>query len=343
MPRSLLLTDCRLCDAPADHPPATVLIADGRIRAVGPAAESRDIDVIHGDSRVLLARIGTTAFLATTFLHPKHGDAHLPPAADAVGRDLDGARVLGLHLEGPFINVRRRGGIPEVAIRPPSPAALDRLLERTAGQLRMTTFAPEVDGAMALLPRLEAAGVVPSFGHSHASYDEARAAFAAGVRHVTHLYNAMRPLHHREPGHREPGPLPAIFERPDVVAQLIVDGATSRRPWCAGPPRYSAATDAPASPTACARPACPMAATTMAAAPSSPATVWPATWTAPSWAHLPFAAAVDTASQVPARVLGLEDRKGRIAQGFDADLVLLDHDGQVHTTVVPGKAVYRLP
>jgi N-acetylglucosamine-6-phosphate deacetylase len=383
MPRSLLLADCRLYDDAPDDPPVAVLIADGRIRAVGPTAERRGMDVIHGDGRVLLpglidlhvhgsggadvldgsldamitmasslARVGTTAFLATTFLHPEHGDAHLPTAADAVGRDLDGAQVLGLHLEGPFINFRRRGGIPEAAIRPPSPAALERLIERTAGRLRMTTFAPELHGAMALLPRLEAAGVVPSFGHSDATYEEACAAFDAGVRHVTHLFNAMRPLHHREPG-----PLPAIFERKDVVAQLIVDGAHVAPPvvrWTAavlGSDRCACITDGlrasglpdgrydygglpfDSSDGVARYLDGSLVGTTLSMMGVVRRFV--------AFTGLPFAAAVDTASRVPARVLGLENRKGRIAVGYDADLVLLDHDGQVHTTVVAGKVVYR--
>jgi N-acetylglucosamine-6-phosphate deacetylase len=413
MPRPLLLTDCQLYDAAADDPLITVLIVDRRIRtvgpaagpiagpAVGPAAEPivgpavgpaaapavglRDVDVIHGEGRVLLpglidlhvhggggadvldgsldamttmasslARAGTTAFLATTFLHPEHGDAHLPAAADAAGRDLGGAQVLGLHLEGPFIDVGRRGGIPEAAIRPPSPGALDRLLERTDGRLRMTTIAPELPGAMGLLPRLEDAGVIPSFGHSDASYDEACAAFDAGVCHVTHLYNAMRPLHHREPG-----PLLAIFERPEVVAQLIVDGAHVAPPvvrWTTevlGSDRCACITDGL---RASGLPAGrydyggvpfesregvaryldgSLVGTTLS--------MMDVVRRFRDFTGVSFATAVDTASRVPARVLGLADRKGRIAEGYDADLVLLDHDGQVHTTVVAGRAVYRRP
>jgi N-acetylglucosamine-6-phosphate deacetylase len=365
--------------------------------AAGPAAGPRDgltdigtthhanVDIIHCDGRVLLpglidlhvhgaggadvldgsldamttmatslARAGTTAFLATTFLHPEHGDAHLPAAAEAVGRDLGGAQVLGLHLEGPFINVGRRGGIPEAAILSPTPEALDRLLERTDGRLRMTTMAPELPGAMALLPRLEDAGVIPSFGHSDANYDEACAAFDAGVRHVTHLYNAMRPLHHREPG-----PLPAIFERPEVVVQLIVDGAHVAPPvvrWTAavlGTDRCACITDGLRAS------GLPDGRYDYGGVPfesrdgvaryldgslvGTTLSMMEVVRRFLDFTRVPFATAVDTASRVPARVLGLADRKGWIAEGYDADLVLLDHDGRVHTTVVAGSAVYRRP
>jgi N-acetylglucosamine-6-phosphate deacetylase len=393
MPRPLLLTDCRLYDAGYDARPVNVRIADGRIEAIGPpeaigspdAAGSGEAEVVQGGGRLLmpglvdlhvhgaggadvldgsddamttlaraLARLGTTSFLATTFLHPEHGDDHLPAAAAAVGRDLGGAQVLGLHLEGPFINAVRRGGIPERAIRPPSPAALDRLLERTNGRLRMTTIAPELDGAMALLPALEAAGVVASFGHSDADYDEARAAFDAGIRHVTHLYNAMRPLHHRQPG-----PLPAIFERPEIVVQLIADGAHVAPPivrWTAavlGHDRCACITDglrASGLPDGqydyggrLFESRDGVARYLDGALVGTTLSLLGVARRFAEYTGSSFAAAVDTASRVPARVLGLEDRKGRIAVGYDADLLLLDRDGQVHTTVVAGKAVYRRP
>jgi N-acetylglucosamine-6-phosphate deacetylase len=190
----------------------------------------------------------------------------------------------------------------------------------------MMTFAPELHGTLALLPRLEAAGVVPSFGHSDATYEEPRAAFDAGVRHVTHLYNAMRPLHHREPG-----PLPAIFERSDVVAQLIVDGAHVAPPvvrWTAavlGSDRCACITDGlrasglpdgrydygglpfESSDGVARYLDGSLVGTTLSMMGVVRRFV--------AFTGLPFAAAVDTASRVPARVLGLEDRKGRIAVG----------------------------
>ncbi|NIP78324.1 MAG: N-acetylglucosamine-6-phosphate deacetylase, partial [Gemmatimonadetes bacterium] len=299
-----------------------------------------------------LARLGTTSFLATSFLHPEGGDAHLPVIAEAVGKDVGGARVLGQHLEGPFISPARRGGIPAAALRPSSPELLGTLLERAGGTLRMMTVAPELPGAMALLPAMEAAGVVASFGHSDASYDEARSAFDAGIRHVTHLYNAMPSLHHRDPG-----PLPAIFETPGVVVQLISDGAHVAPPvlrWTAatlGAGRCACITDGLRSSgladgrydyggrpfearDGIARyPDGTLVGTTLG--------LLGVVRRFAEYTGLPFATAVDTASRVPARVLGLEHRKGRIAEGFDADLVLLEDDGSVHATLVAGVPVHR--
>jgi N-acetylglucosamine-6-phosphate deacetylase len=385
MARPLLLTRCRPYDAGPDASLTDVGIAGGGIRDVrpglaGPEPEVETLDaggrrlipglidlhvhgaggadVLDGSAEAMatiarhLARLGTTSFLATTFLHPVHGDAHLPAAGDAVGRDLGGARVLGLHLEGPFISPVRRGGIPPEALREPSPAALHTLVDRSAGGLRMLTIAPELEGAMALLPALDAAGVVASFGHSDATYEQTRAALDAGVRHVTHLYNAMRPLHHREPG-----PIPAVFEASDVVAQLIVDGAHVDPVvirWTAatlGADRCACVTDglrAVGLPDGTydygGRPfesRDGVARYLDGALVGTTLSLLGVAQRFARFAGLPFATAVDSASRVPAQVLGLDHRKGRIAAGYDADLVLLDHDGSVYATIVAGDVVYR--
>lgn len=388
MPRPLLLTDCRPYDAGDDAAPITVRIAGGRIEGVhpvdaGPAFEPGDADVLDAGGRMLipglidvhvhgaggagvmdgteealttvaraLARQGTTSFLATSFLHPEQVGAHLPKVAEAGGRDLGGAHVLGQHLEGPFVNRTRRGGIPGSALRSPSARLLDELLDQCEGTLRMMTVAPELPGMMELLPALEAAGVVGSFGHSDASYDEARAAFDAGLRHVTHLYNAMPPLHHREPG-----PLLAIFEATDVVVQLISDGAHVTPAvvrWTAatlGAGRCACITDA-LHPSGLSDGRYEYAGRPLEVR-DSVARYLDGTLAGTTlglldvvhrfaeYTGLPLATAVDTASRVPAEVLGLEHRKGRIAEGFDADLVVLDPDGSVHATLVDGAVVYQ--
>lgn len=126
-------------------------------------------------------------------------------------------RVLGVHLEGPFLSPQRLGTHPQRWQRSPEVPLLARLL--AAGPLRSMTLAPELGGALEVVGWLSARGVVVSAGHTDATASEAHAAFDAGVRTVTHLLNAMRPLRPRDPG------LAAVaLTRSDVVVQLIVDG-----------------------------------------------------------------------------------------------------------------------
>lgn len=161
-------------------------------------------------------RQGTTALSPTTVTRPlEELEAVLRGAAelgDAPGR----ARLLGVHLEGPFLNPGRLGAQPAFA-RPPEPELLERLL--AAGPVASMTLAPELPGALEAIRWLRERGVRVSLGHSACSASEAEAAFAAGARGVTHLFNAMRGLHHREPGL-----VGAALEEPEALLELILDG-----------------------------------------------------------------------------------------------------------------------
>ncbi|MDA8074324.1 MAG: N-acetylglucosamine-6-phosphate deacetylase [Actinomycetota bacterium] len=150
----------------------------------------------------LHARHGTTSLLATTV---SDTPARLAASVSGIARVARrppgrGARVLGCNLEGPFISPRRAGAHDRSAIRAPDPAELSRLLELGEGTVRVMTIAPEVEGAMELVAACLDAGVTVALGHSDADFDTARAAFDAGASHVTHLFDAMAPFHHRHPG-----------------------------------------------------------------------------------------------------------------------------------------------
>ena len=149
-----------------------------------------------------LPETGTTAFLPTFITAPLAELTASLRAAAAITAALPpaGARVLGVHLEGPFISPARRGAHNQSWIIPPSPAAVDRLLAAGSGLVSLVTLAPERDGGLAAVEQLTAAGVLVSVGHSDATARQVAAAAAVGARMVTHLYNAQRPLHHREPG-----------------------------------------------------------------------------------------------------------------------------------------------
>lgn len=148
------------------------------------------------------ARHGTTSLVATTVSDSPGRLAASVSGAARAAREWrrDGARLLGCHLEGPFISPRRAGAQDPAAIRPPDRAELSRLLELGEGTVRIVTLAPELDGADALVADCVDAGVTVSLGHSDADFETARAAFGAGATHVAHLFDAMAPFHHRRPG-----------------------------------------------------------------------------------------------------------------------------------------------
>src|SRR5260370_32104406 len=129
------------------------------------------------------------------------------------------AEVLGIHFEGPFISKERRGVHPSEWIQLPSAETLGRFLKAAAGNARILTIAPEWLGAAPCMDAAREAGLVVSMGHTDATYEQARAAMARGARSATHVYNAMRPF-----SHRDPGVIGAVLTSPEVNAELIADG-----------------------------------------------------------------------------------------------------------------------
>src|SRR5215469_13985062 len=151
-----------------------------------------------------LPETGTTAFLPTFITSPLDDiAAALRRAAERHGESEDGAegaRVLGVHVEGPFISPKRPGAHNPAWMLSPDPASIETLLEAGAGVLRLVTIAPELDGGIAAVKQFAGAGVVVSVGHSDATAQQVSAAAMSGATMVTHLFNAQRPMHHREPG-----------------------------------------------------------------------------------------------------------------------------------------------
>jgi N-acetylglucosamine-6-phosphate deacetylase len=186
-----------------------------------------------------LLETGVTAFQPTFITAP---EADLVAALREIPAEPIGPRILGAHLEGPFLSPRRLGAHPATARRDPDRALLARLLD--AGPVSQMTLAPELKGALYLIDQLQARGVVVSCGHSDATAKQAGAAFDRGVRTVTHLFNAMRPF-----AHRDPGLAGAALAREDVIVQVILDGhhladETARVVWKAAQGRVAIVTDA---------------------------------------------------------------------------------------------------
>lgn len=130
-----------------------------------------------------------------------------------------GARLMGLHLEGPFIAQEKKGAQNPAYIVPPSIELLDMLLEESCGLVKLITIAPEIPSAMDFIPKAVSRGVHVSVGHTSCNYETALQAFALGADHLTHTCNAMGPL-----SHRAPGPIGAGYLAANVMAEVICDG-----------------------------------------------------------------------------------------------------------------------
>jgi N-acetylglucosamine-6-phosphate deacetylase len=300
-------------------------------------------------------RNGTTTMLASLVTAPL---ADLEArAAMLAGLAAEGV-IAGLHLEGPFLAAARCGAQDPRHMIAPDAAAFDRLLARAAGWLRVITLAPELPGATDLITAAAQAGVIAAVGHTDATADVTSAAVDAGARHATHLFNGMRPLHHREPG-----PVGALLDRDEVSCEVIADGVhlhdTAIRlvARAAGPGRLVLITDAMA---AAGMPdgryrlgsmwvdvAGGEARLSSGAGPRVSGAIAGSTATMASVvrhavaAGLPVTDVAAAASTNPARVLGLAGRTGALCPGLDADLVVCDEAFGLRAVMRRGEWVTR--
>jgi N-acetylglucosamine-6-phosphate deacetylase len=187
---------------------------------------AQDPDALPSVER-LLARHGVSSYFPTTVTAPLDLTlsalqrlAHaIEQAQHAQTNGELRARPLGIHLEGPFLSHSKRGVHPPENLLAPDPVIFEKFWQASRGQIRLLTIAPELPGALDVITQAASLGVCVSVGHSDASLDSTRAAVAAGARHATHTFNAMRPL-----GHRDPGILAEVLTDPRVSADIIADG-----------------------------------------------------------------------------------------------------------------------
>jgi N-acetylglucosamine-6-phosphate deacetylase len=301
---------------------------------------------------------GVTAFLIGVLGVPDGlPEAELRAAGEAAeaiqatkGRP-QGAEALGIHLEGPYINSLRRGAHEPSWLRMPTADETERLLALANGRLRIMTVAPELPGAAALIQRMTAADVRVSLGHTDATYEQALAAIELGVTHVTHCCNAMRSLHHRDPG-----PLPAIVESSRLYAELIADGVHLHPAMARllikllGPARSVVITDALAGagmPDAVfefngrrARVVDGVAQLDDGTFAGSILTMDQALRNVLAMTGLPLQKAVGMLTANPARAAGVASRKGLLAPGYDADILLFDAALTLQATMRGGVFVF---
>ena len=312
-------------------------------------------------------RNGTTTMLASLVTAPL---ADLEArAAMLAGLAAEGV-IAGLHLEGPFLAAARCGAQDPRHMIAPDVAAFDRLLAMAAGWLRVITLAPELPGATDLITAAVQAGVIAAVGHTDATADVTSAAVDAGASHATHLFNGMRPLHHREPG-----PVGALLDRDEVSCEVIADGvhlhdnAIRLVARAAGPGRLVLITDAMAAagmpdgryrlgsmwvdvaggearlaadagPGAGAGPGADAGPRVSGAIAGSTATMASVVRHAVA-AGLPVTDVAAAASTNPARVLGLAGRTGALRPGLDADLVVCDEAFGLRAVMRRGEWVTR--
>src|ERR1700723_1821257 len=174
-----------------------------------------------------VARFGTTSIVATTVTAPVEETCRSLEGIASYARNHEkteentraAAEIGGVHLEGPFINKLRRRVHPPDSIALPSTEMLEQFRAAADGLVTIVTVAPEIPGALQLIARAVSEGLGVAVGHTDADYDQARAAFKAGARHAVHVYNAMRPF-----THRDPGVISAIMTDTDITAEIIGDG-----------------------------------------------------------------------------------------------------------------------
>lgn len=277
--------------------------------------------------------------------------SQLRTAVEAIEQQNSGAEPLGIHFEGPYLSERRRGAHLPSWLRTPNPTETEYVLELTRGFLRIITLAPELPDTSVLIQRMVEAGVTVSIGHTDATYEQARQAIQLGVTHATHCFNAMRPLNHREPG-----PLGAIAEAPNVNGELIVDGQHVHPAMVRllvkvlGPQRIVIITDALAGagiPDASfefagqhAHVDCGVARLEDGTITGSVLTMDQALRNILEMTEIPLSDAVAMLSSNPARAAGVATRKGRLATGYDADLLIFDSSLTLHATICNGKLAY---
>lgn len=299
-----------------------------------------------------LPRFGVTGFLATVAALPRKKLLEAVEAVVWASGTEAGARLLGIHLEGPFLNRHCAGAQNKRWLRPPDLHELDELLGRGNGLVRMVTLAPELPGAVPLIAALVERGVIAALGHSEATEEETLIAVDAGARHVVHLFNAMRPFHHREPGL-----VGVALGEQALTVELIADGhhvhpRALELAWRARAGREivlvtdSVAAGLPDGDYTFAGRRCRIETGAVRTSDNgrlagSCLTLDRAVRNVCAW--LPDVAherVFATVSATPCTLLGLPHH-GRIEVGAAADLVVLDATYEVECTVVGGRIVYE--
>ena len=294
-----------------------------------------------------LLQTGTTSFLATTMTMSIEAiDRALQNIQNNI-ENVTGASILGIHLEGPFINASKHGAQDKKYIQKPNIA----LIENYLSEVKMITIAPEVEGAEAFIKYLTQnhPDIILSIGHSNANYEKSRESFTWGVSHATHLFNAMTPYHHREPGI-----VGAVYDAEDVSCDIIADLihthssvleltykskkekllliTDSMRAGCMKCGRY----DLGGQSVKVEEGKATLKDGTLA---GSVLKMNEALHNMVKYTSMTQVEAVNAVTKIPAEKLGVQ--KGVLREGYDADIVIFDEDFSIISTIITGEIKYK--
>ena len=312
---------------------------DGSVEAISSIAQTH-------------CRYGTTSFLLTTMTMTKECiESSLGAVKEASIKGTKGAQILGIHLEGPFINEMMKGAQNGQYIKAPDVALMKDFHKASGGLIKIVTLAPELQGSQELISWLFRNNIIASAGHTNAVYEEIEDAAKSGLAHVTHTFNAMTGLHHRKPG-----VVGAALAFPELALELIADGihvhpAVMRiivnakgkdqvilitdaiRATGLPPGRY----DLGGQEVIASRTKAMLKDGTLA---GSVLTMNMAVKNMIYKVGVPLEDAICMATYNPAKCIRMENTKGSIAPGKDADIVTLDKKFEIQKTIVKGKIVY---
>lgn len=349
-----------------DIPGAIVMDARGNYVAPG------CIDLhIHGGGGHNFTEGTPEAFVAITQAHARHGMTGIYPTLEAtsienrlaaihtceslMGKPTKGATILGLHLEGNYLNMQMKGGQPAQYISNPEPEEYKALLEST-NCIKRWSVSPELPGALELGKYASEKGVLVSLAHTVADYPLVRKAFEAGYTHATHFYNAMTGVH-REGEFKREGTIESIYLMDDITVELVADGIhvppaiLQLVHKLKGAEKTALVTDAM---SAAAYPdfsrisesrviiedgVCKLA--DRSAIAGSIATSDRLIRTMVHQAELPLTEVIRMASEAPARIMNIFDKKGSLEKGKEADIIIFDPDINLQMTIIEGEVVYR--
>jgi len=316
-------------------------------------------DVMDGDYEAINqiaithSHFGTTSFLPTTMTMSKDKIIRsLRSICEAVKKGTAGAEILGIHMEGPYINPEKKGAQKEEDIKKISIEEFLEFNQASGNLIRLVTIAPEMPGAIGLIKYLYKQGIIASAGHTNATYVQTQAGIKVGLSHVTHTFNAMRGLHHREPG-----VVGAALASPELTVEVIADGihlhpvvmkiliqakesekvvliTDAMRATGLKEGTYDLGGQEVTVNKGQAR----LKDGTLA---GSVLTMDKAVQNMVNKVGIQLPKAIQMASFNPAKSIGIDDKKGSLELGKDADIVILNKNLETELTIVAGKVVYR--